>query len=55
MKNKIGQLFLMHVHDIYYYFSTRDSQLWCGGRAVGREQLNVAETTKIGNVLGVVE
>jgi len=55
LKKEIVQLFLIHVHDLYHYFSTRDSQLWCGGRAVGREQLNVAETTKIGNVLGVVE
>ena len=53
MKKKSGQLILIHVHELYYYFSARDSQLWCGGRAVGREQLNVAETTKIGNVLGV--
>ena len=55
LKNKIAQLFLIHVHNLYYYFSTRESQLWCGGRAGGREQLNVVETTKIGNVLGVVE
>ena len=55
LKGQIGQLFLIHVHDLYYYFSTRDRWLWCGGRAIGREQLNIAETTKMGNVLGVVE
>ena len=55
LKKNIRQLFLIHVHDIYYHFSTRDRQLWCSGRAVGREQLNIAEITKIGNVLGVVE
>jgi len=56
IEEKIGLLFLMHVYDLYYCFSTKDRQLWCGGRAVGREQLNIAETnTKIGNVLVVVE
>jgi hypothetical protein len=55
LKTKSVYYFLIHVYDLYYYFSTVDRQLWCGGRAVGREQLNIVETTKIGNVLGVVE
>ena len=55
LKKKSVYYFLTYVYDLYYYFCTVDRQLWCGGRAVGREQLNIVETTKIGNVLGVVE
>ena len=55
LKKKSVYYFLIHVYDLYHYFCTVDRQLWYGGRAVGREQLNIVETTKIGNVLGVVE
>jgi hypothetical protein len=55
LKKESVYYFLIHVYDLYYYSSTVDRQLWCGSRAVGREQLNIVETTKIGNVLGVVE